>query len=135
MSEILIIVIWRNYVRFVARDYIHTVRATLDGVLSQLPEGMFARTHKSFAVSLLHLREVEKDEVKVSVPDFKETDKGAAKVDAFQLQEDKKEIENIGSITIPVSKQYYADLVSKLTVLNKGYTKASQPQPDTATEP
>ncbi len=133
LSEILIIVTDGNYIRFFGVDYMHLVRGTLEGTLSLLPEGMFARTHKSFAVSLLHLLEVEKEQAIVGNPNFKEIDKGAIKVDAHYLQETTETSVNIRSIAVPVAKQYYTELVSKLTVINKAQTKV--PQPGATNEP
>lgn len=87
LDEIMILKSEDNYLRFLAREYSYQVRATLDRALSQLPDDRFVRIHKSFAVSLHHLEEVEKDVVK------------------------------IGGVSLPISKKFYGELISRLNVI------------------
>ncbi|WP_346320868.1 LytTR family DNA-binding domain-containing protein [Chitinophaga sp. YIM B06452] len=87
LNEIMVLKSEDNYLRFLAQEYSYQVRATLDRTLSLLPDNLFVRIHKSYAVSLHHLEEVEKDVVK------------------------------IGGLSLPVSKKFYGELISRLNVI------------------
>ena len=78
-----------NYLRFYANEYSYQVRATMEKTLSQLPEGLFVRIHKSFAISLDYLEEIGKD----------------------------KDLVVVGGKPWPLSKQFYPELISRLNIL------------------
>ncbi len=87
LSEIIFLKSEDNYLRFCAKDYSYQIRATLEKTLNELPEGCFVRVHRSFAVSLDYLEQVDKDLVVV------------------------------GGEALPLSRQFYAELVKKLNII------------------
>jgi DNA-binding LytR/AlgR family response regulator len=91
LEEIYFLEVTDNYVRFFALNYHIMIRASLDGVLANVPKDMFIRIHRSYAVSPKYLDTIEKDHVTfVSVPDA----------------------------TNPIGRKYYADLISRLKIVN-----------------
>lgn len=87
LADIAVLKTEDNYLKLYAKEHSYMIRATLDKTLSQLPEGSFVRIHKSFAVALHHLDAVE------------------------------KEVVIVYGVPFPVSKRYYAQLISSLNVL------------------
>ena len=79
----------KNYTRiFMIDQSFFMVRATLSGAMKKLPHDMFIRIHRSFVVSTLHLESIHKDHVEV-----------------------------LGE-PIPVARQYYQPLLSRLSVIS-----------------
>lgn len=76
-----------NYLRFLAKEYSYLVRVTLDKAMSQLPEGLFVRVHRSFAVSVHYLEQVGKDLVVV------------------------------GGEPLPLSRKFFPELVGRLNII------------------
>ena len=77
-----------NYTRIYLTDKsFYMVRSTLSAALKKLPEDIFIKIHRSFAVSVYHIDSVHRDYLVVS-----------------------KE-------NLPIGKQYYRSLVEKLNVI------------------
>ncbi|SIO00537.1 LytR/AlgR family response regulator transcription factor [Chitinophaga niabensis] len=89
LAEIMILKSEDNYLRFLAKDYSYQVRATMEKTLSQLPEGLFVRIHRSFAVSLNYLEEIGKE----------------------------KDLVVVGGVPLALSKQFYPELISRLNII------------------
>lgn len=85
-----------NYTYLYTLKVKHTVRATLDTTLKQLPGKMFARANRSQAVALKHVDKVTRDSI----------------IFHYEIE---------GEITL--SRQYYDDFVAQLTVLESNPTK------------
>ncbi len=89
LDDILLIKTEGNYIRFYAMEFSYMVRTSLDKALAVLPENLFIRTHKCFAVAAAHLVEVDRDEVKV------------------------------GNVNVPISKYYYPKVISILNIIGR----------------
>lgn len=77
-----------NYTRLFLHDLSHImVRSTLSAVLSEMPHGIFFKTHRAYAVSVYFIDQVERDHVVV------------------------------GPEIIPIAKQYYKPLLSQLAII------------------
>ncbi|AWO02080.1 hypothetical protein DLD77_10420 [Chitinophaga alhagiae] len=87
LKEILVLEAADNYTKFLGPDYFHLVRASLDMSVSLLPENMFVKIHRSFAVAVHHLQEIERDCVK------------------------------IGGVSLPVSRKFYPELIKQLNII------------------
>ena len=78
----------KNYTRIYFVDATHfIVRSSLDSVLKKLPDDVFVKIHRAYAVSLVHLETIYRDHVK------------------------------IGEQPIPVGKQYYKRFLNKLDII------------------
>ncbi|MBO9204774.1 MULTISPECIES: LytR/AlgR family response regulator transcription factor [Niastella] len=77
-----------NYTEVVLRNYkLFMVRSTLLNALKKLPPELFIKTHRGWAVSILHIVNVEKDTVKV------------------------------GKTAIPISRKLYKTVLGQLNVI------------------
>jgi DNA-binding LytR/AlgR family response regulator len=77
-----------NYTEVVLSNYkLFMVRATLSNALKKLPADLFIKTHRAWAVSILHIGNVERDAVIV------------------------------GKTAVPISRQYYKKVVEQLNVI------------------
>jgi DNA-binding LytR/AlgR family response regulator len=87
-----------NYTKFHFHNDQVLVRIALDTVLAELPEGMFGKVHRSFAVAFNHVAEVQKEAV--IMDDFRNVPR-----------------EQKVYVSVPVSRKYYPEFVEQFTIL------------------
>jgi DNA-binding LytR/AlgR family response regulator len=68
---------------------IHLIRTSLDTALRQLPDKMFLKVHRSFAVSVLHIVAIDRQVLEV-----------------HGLEQ-----------LVPVSKKYYPEFIKQVTII------------------
>jgi LytTr DNA-binding domain len=90
VDEIVLLHTADNYLKIFARDITFTVRATLEAVLGRMPPKKFLRVHRQYAVSIDYIEKIERDELIL-------TDK---------------------ETSIPVSKQYYRNIIKQIVILD-----------------
>jgi DNA-binding LytR/AlgR family response regulator len=77
-----------NYTKlYLTEQRTFTLRSTISTMMTKLPKDIFVQIHRSFAVSILHIDDIEKETLRV--------------------------YEEI----LPIGKQYYEGLIEKLQVL------------------
>jgi DNA-binding LytR/AlgR family response regulator len=79
----------KNYTKIylVDIDTPYMVRSTLSNALKKLPEEIFIKTHRSYAVSVLYINFIARDHLQV------------------------------GSEIVPIAKQYYRSVMEKLVII------------------
>lgn len=65
-NEILYIEGLKDYIRIITREKSILTKSTLKNVEERLPSDTFLRTHKSFIVSILHIRKIEGNRISIS---------------------------------------------------------------------
>jgi DNA-binding LytR/AlgR family response regulator len=63
LNEIIALEIVARRVEITATDGVFYYTGTLDGLLSELPDGLFTRCHKAFAVNINLMREIDRLEI------------------------------------------------------------------------
>jgi DNA-binding LytR/AlgR family response regulator len=89
-EEIVRLVAEKNYTKiFLAdNDKPHMVRSTLSNALKKLPDHIFIKTHRSYAVSVLYINFIARDHLLVS------------------------------DQIVPIAKQYYRSVMEKLVIID-----------------
>ena len=78
-----------NYTRIYLPDRTYyMVRSSLSNALKKLPPGMFIKVHRSYAISVYYIDVIERDCLQT------------------------------GDVQIPIGKQYYKSLISKLNIID-----------------
>ena len=79
-----------NYTKLILRDLSKAliVRCSLKDMLSKLPKGVFLKTHRSYAVSIYFIDQIERDHIVVA------------------------------NKPIPLTKKYYKSLMTQLSILS-----------------
>ncbi|WP_276483769.1 LytR/AlgR family response regulator transcription factor [Paraflavitalea pollutisoli] len=87
-EEVMALVTEGNYTKIFLSDQTHCmVRTTLTAALKKLPPDMFIRTHRSCAVSIFYINNIEKDCL------------------------------TIGEHPIPIAKRYYKSVFEQLNII------------------
>jgi DNA-binding LytR/AlgR family response regulator len=91
-DEIILLQVDDNYVKFHKAESFLMVRTSLNAALAALPANHFLKTHRTYAVSVHHIIEIARDHLIL-----------AGILDP-----------------IPISRQYYPELMKRLTIIGTG---------------
>ena len=87
-EDVLCLYTEENYTRiFLTNETYYMVRSTLTNALKKLPPDMFLKVHRSFAASVFHIDDINRDHLLVA------------------------------GESIPIGKQYYKALIEKLNII------------------
>src|SRR3984885_406037 len=95
-----------NYVKFFTDEGLFLVRITMEAAVKALPSEKFARVHRIYAVSIKEISKISKESLMI------------------------RNYEN----EIPVSKQFYAEFVKKINILDEDPSRINKPDEEDGKE-